>query len=745
MLSYRSRCREPSGTRLVRLGSPDLLRGEIMARRNLSDVIRYIRHLTQTEGGGAGDAELLERYVHCRDETAFELLMWRHGALVFNVCRRILPCEQDAEDAFQATFLAFVRKAGSISRRASVAGWLYKVAYRIALAAKERARKQAEREKPSGQDRAVQTIADPLCGEVRSILDEEVNRLPERLRLPIVLCYLEGKTNEEAARQLGCPPGTIFSRLARGREKLRKRLVRRGVSSTLAVLTAVLTEHATGAVPAAKLMNAIVQTALAYAAGPSAAGISPQVTALAEGVLRTMFIAKVKMTALLVLVVGLFAAGGMLTRHALIAAPQSEEAKLKPPVAEAPRDKEDKKPVVSVIRPTPGGLLRTSIYEGHVRASAQQVYPTVSGYLKRVVVDIGDRVKKGDILAAIDAPLLEVEVEQAKAALELEKIQVMKAEMEVRTAEADLEAIKDRVKAAESRLESDNKYLNYRKAQHERYSGLLAERAIDARLVDEQADRFQAARGAVNAAEAALIYARSEAVAQKSRVKSASMPVKMAQAKVKMAQFAVEKAQAQLDLTCLRANFDGVVTRRNFDVGDFISANEAGARRPLMTVMRTDSLCIVVDVGENAISFIHPGVSVQLHSKVFPDLKLADAKVSRTGFAVDESTRAMLVEIDVANPKNVLRPGMTIVATVQNDEKAPANAVTVPISCRVGPKGESVYVLRDGKAHLTPIEVSWTSDDKMEIASGIHASDLVVVDPGNLNGKVVPVEVKKSP
>jgi DNA-directed RNA polymerase specialized sigma24 family protein len=115
-----------------------------VTRHNLSAVIRDLRRMTDAgRSDGASDAELLERYVRQRDEAAFELLLWRHGALVYNVCRRMLSSEQDAEDAFQATFLAFVRKAGSIGRRASVASWLYKVAYRAALEARERAQKSA--------------------------------------------------------------------------------------------------------------------------------------------------------------------------------------------------------------------------------------------------------------------------------------------------------------------------------------------------------------------------------------------------------------------------------------------------------------------------------------------------------------------------------------------------------------------------------------------------------------------------
>src|SRR5215471_8869126 len=139
-----------------------------MARRKLTEVVRYLRHLVNpATSSGLSDAELLERYVRHRDEAAFELLLWRHGVLVFNVCRRILPREQDAEDAFQATFLAFVRKAHAIARRASVAAWLYKVAFRVALAAKARAGRTAACEKPVGDAVAAASPTDSAWEELR--------------------------------------------------------------------------------------------------------------------------------------------------------------------------------------------------------------------------------------------------------------------------------------------------------------------------------------------------------------------------------------------------------------------------------------------------------------------------------------------------------------------------------------------------------------------------------------------------
>ena len=642
-----------------------------MAERKLSGIVRFLQRLAHVEGAGADDDELLDRYVRLRDEAAFELLLWRHGGLVYNVCRRLLPCEQDAEDAFQAVFLAFARKAHSIRRRSSVSSWLYKVAYRVALAVRERTRKQARRETAIFEDVAIVPTGDPPCGELRSILDEEVNRLPERLRQAFVLCYLEGKTNEEAARLLGCRPGTIFSRLARGREILRKRLLRRGVAPIVAGLTAALADRTSAAVPSAKLMTATARTALSYAASPTVAGVSVQVTALTEGVLRTMFVAKLKMTALMLVVVSLFAAGGMLTHYALSASPREEEPERQPPAkAQAPEDEKERKPAAPEARTKTNKPSLFHVVVGHVRpVGRQQVYPAVSGniYASTQVVEIGDRVKKGQLLARIVSPVLETELKQAKAVFELEKMQVMMAESQIATAQAEVEAAMARKETYAPRVLASEAYLKSRKAQRDRYWELAKEKAIDTRLVDEQQDKFEAAQEAVIANKAALRGADAEIEVQKSKVQSAKASLSIAKAKLDIAGLAVEKAQAQLEMTQLRANFDGIVTQRNFDEGEYVSANESGLRRPLLTVVRTDSVRVVINVAGDMISKIKPGLEVEVFTNV--GRKLADAKVSRIGFAVDENAGTMPVEIDLPNPKGELRPGMTVDAHFPKGDK----------------------------------------------------------------------------
>jgi RNA polymerase sigma factor (sigma-70 family) len=191
------------------------------------------------EGNSVPDAELLRRYADHRDEAAFELLLWRHGGMVWGVCRRVAPDHGAAEDAFQATALALARHAGAVRAARSVAGWLYRVAYRAAFAVRSRRREEAVARIPDrpapGPDPAETAAARDLAG----VIDAELNRLPDTFRLPFVLCELEGRSNAEAAALLGCPVGTVESRLTRARARLRDRLFRRGVTLSLGAFAAV--------------------------------------------------------------------------------------------------------------------------------------------------------------------------------------------------------------------------------------------------------------------------------------------------------------------------------------------------------------------------------------------------------------------------------------------------------------------------------------------------------------------------
>jgi RNA polymerase sigma factor (sigma-70 family) len=270
-----------------------------MASGQLNTVIRHLLHVAGRRGArGLSDAQLLERFVRARDEAAFEVLVWRHGALVLGTCRRLLRREQDAEDAFQATFLALVRKAASIGKREALGGWLYKVAYRISLRARRAApvRPLAERTLPDAS--AAEPGEELLRRELWAALDEEVRRLPEKYRAAFVLCQLEGQTTEAAARALGCPPGTVGTRLSRARELLRRRLGRRGFGTP-----ALLAAGACSALPAALVSSTIKFGAAG--AGP----IPAHVAALTAGALRAMSAKKLALAAAAVLAVGMLGGG----------------------------------------------------------------------------------------------------------------------------------------------------------------------------------------------------------------------------------------------------------------------------------------------------------------------------------------------------------------------------------------------------------------------------------------------------
>jgi RNA polymerase sigma factor (sigma-70 family) len=275
-----------------------------------ADQIASIRHhLRKVVSGplapGVADAELLERFARQGDEAAFELLVWRHERMVWGLCRRVLHDPVDADDAFQAAFLVLARKASAISRRDCVAAWLHRVAYRCALklrAARARVPRTAEPADLAAVAAAAPGLTEAERRDLGQVLDEEIGRLPERHRAALVLCYLEGKTYQEAADQLGCPLGTLSARVKAARERLREALTARGVTLTTAALAAVLCEQAAHAGAAATLVAAALRAAGQAALPASRAGT------LAEGVIRAMSTSKLKLgiaALLAVCVVGL--------------------------------------------------------------------------------------------------------------------------------------------------------------------------------------------------------------------------------------------------------------------------------------------------------------------------------------------------------------------------------------------------------------------------------------------------------
>jgi RNA polymerase sigma factor (sigma-70 family) len=313
----------------------------------LSGILSYLQQLG-AEPEGLSDGQLLERFASRRDEDAFAALLRRHGPLVWGVCRRVLRQAQDAEDAFQATFLVLARRAGAIRKHESVRSWLYGVAHRVAVRARDTAARRHAREGPLAD---VAAPADEEAGpDPRPVLDEEIGRLPEKYRLPLILCHLEGKSQEQAAQLLGCPRATVATRLVRGRERLRDRLVRRGLD----VAPTVLFPSAGREMVPPALAEATLQAAAGSGSAAAAGTVSARVAILTQEVLQAMLVTRWKTVVGVILALAVVGSGAgvFAYRPQPAAAPATQAVAGEPPAAAA-ADKDKPAPAGGPAVPAP--------------------------------------------------------------------------------------------------------------------------------------------------------------------------------------------------------------------------------------------------------------------------------------------------------------------------------------------------------------------------------------------------------
>ncbi len=282
-----------------------------MATVQSGELMYHFRKAAGITNDASADRELLRQFIHTQDENAFEALLHRYGPMVRGVCLRVLQNSEDADDAFQATFLVLARKATTIYRQHAVGAWLFGVAQRISQNMRAGAARRREHELAAATQQPVQSTDDLSVGEMRRILDEELAALPEKYRAPILLCCLDGKSRDEAAEELGWSLGSVKGRLERGREMLRRRLANRGLVLSTVFLVVMTHKGVKAAVPIG-LVATTLKAALAVALGrPLTELVSVQVRTLIQAFAKTS-VGKAKTLLLfLTLVLGLGTLGGL--------------------------------------------------------------------------------------------------------------------------------------------------------------------------------------------------------------------------------------------------------------------------------------------------------------------------------------------------------------------------------------------------------------------------------------------------
>jgi HlyD family secretion protein len=387
-------------------------------------------------------------------------------------------------------------------------------------------------------------------------------------------------------------------------------------------------------------------------------------------------------------------------------------------------------PSVKVVRPRPGGIARTIQQPATIHAfESVDLYAMVSGYLKNQAVDIGSPIKKGEVLAEINIPRDKKTYEEAGALVTQAKSQIDQAEARIKMAEAQREAADAAVKVTEADLGRLTARRVFAEKQYARVNALVAERAFDAKVADEQVSDLAAAVAAERTGSAEILSAKAKLLAAAAAIDQAKADAAEARANLGVAQARLELTKATVEYAKIVAPFDGVVTHRTFHPGAFIRAATIGGEQPLLTVKRTDLMRVIVLVPDDDVVLTRVNnkavVNVDaLGGRAFTGIL---ARIARA----EDAERMMRVEIDLPNPDNVLCDGMYGKAVISLEQDA--KNLAVPAACVVEHSGRSggvVYVVRDGIAKRTEIKLGGDNGTYAEIRSGIKPDDLVVLPSG---------------
>jgi len=403
----------------------------------------------------------------------------------------------------------------------------------------------------------------------------------------------------------------------------------------------------------------------------------------------------------------------------------SEEIGSHPPAV-----REQPAPNVEVVRPQRGGIQRTIQQPASIHAfESVDLYAMVSGYLKTQGVDIGSRIKKGEVLAEINVPRDAKAVEEAASLVEQARAQILQAEARVKMAEAQRDAAAAAVRVAESDINRLVARRQFAEKQYERVSGLVAQKAATHLLVDEQQRDVEAAVAAERTGFSEVQSAQAKLWAARAAIDQAKADAAETRASLGVAEARLDKAKVNLDYAKILAPFDGVVTHRTFHPGALVHSATEGGDQPLLTVRRIDVMRVVVLVPDRDVVLTHVGdpavvVVDALDGQSFTGTL---ARIARA----EDAERMMRVEIDLPNPEDRLFDGMYGKATItlERDTKN----LTVPPACVVEHMGRNhgvVYVVRDGVARRTEVKLGADNGSLVEIVSGIGPDDAVIFHSG---------------
>lgn len=385
---------------------------------------------------------------------------------------------------------------------------------------------------------------------------------------------------------------------------------------------------------------------------------------------------------------------------------------------------------VEVVRPRSGGIDRVCVQPGTVEPfESADLYAKISGFLAEQSVNIGSRVKKGDVLARIAVPEHEKQVQRDRARMNATEAKVRQMEAHVTAAESEAKAAEASVALSRVLVRAKGAYRHYREKQLVRYKDLAGQRAIEPRVVDEQEDFYLSAQEAENEAKEAVNAATERVAAARAKIAQARADQEQARAEVEVARAELERSQVLLDYAVVRSPYTGVITRRTFRAGDFIRSADQGAAVPLLSVERTDLMTVVVQVPDRDVPFVNAGDPAVFKIDSLSDQVFETGGVSRCAESQDPATRTMRTEIDVPNPDGRLRRGMYGRATL-NLQIGAASAVRIPtaaVASRAGAGHGAVRVVHDGRISILPVTLGADNGVEIEVLAGLSPADQVVV------------------